>query len=636
MGFGMLGLGCEALNPPDHVDGSSDSKVVPDAPFDPNTGECATNWRVMDAADLARAKLENERLVMRNGGRDLKVQGLLGVPPGGRGAVLRFDFPVIDLGRDGELDVEMENADGTVARLVVQPEGAVLFVEAVPYGSNAELSFAGPPERMTFELELQGTGGVEARAFFFDAGRSKVLATSIPKLSGDTVTSMMTLKGSATEVQLERFARIDPGNGGLMEDFWCDSIGLAADRFRFPEGRASKAGNPCGDDDQCGAGELCRDNYCRRACLASSQCLSTVCLIDDEGGLCALSQDDCAPGDGTTCGADGLERMVCAGASDCPHDNDLCLGGACYSNDEPVSRNGNPWGTCPYARERCEDDRVEQCDTLGPGWKKLEQCRADQCKSTGIEAYCDACVRSCGGIHAEDVYASCDSAEAELDTDCRDAFEVCSTGDANDEPAHCRAIVTSEPATSPVQVGAGGNAWRIDPTEVTRAQYAAFLQKSPSIVSQAEDCLWNETYRPPDWPWFDSPERAVQADFCDAAAYCKSVGKELCSAQQWYDTCSAGGQNDFPYGDTFEAGACSIDPRRDVGTSPDCSTTPPFAGVYDMVGGVGEWTDSCQHGSTSVRAADSCRTRGTSASQDCSVERTVRRDSVAGIRCCEP
>jgi len=626
--------GCEFLNP-GKDDDASDASGTPDVPFDPNTGECATNWRVVNVADLGgRAKVDNERLVLRSQGTEVAVEGLLGVPPGGRGAVLRFDFESLALGPDGRFDLEMVSPEGTLSRLIVTSDNVILTVEAIPYGSNAELRLSTPPKRMVFELELKPDNGVQARAFFFEAGRAKVISTSVPRFDGGTTTNVMKLTGATAEVKLERFARVDPGNGGLMEDFWCDSLGTSGDRFRFPEGRASKAGNPCGHDDQCGAGELCVDNYCRRACLASSQCLNNICIVDATGGLCSVpSNDDCVATDGLACGADGKLRNRCSLPNDCPRADDLCLGNACVSNDEAACK-GKPWGECKFASERCQSDKVEACDTAGPGWTKVESCLADQCKSTGLTAFCDSCQRSCGGVHAEDVFASCDAGEPSLEVDCKDAFEVCSTGDTNTDEPFCRTIVAGVPASKSVEVG-NGTQWGIDPTEVTRAQYAAFLQKSPSTVSQRPECAWNETYRAPDWPWFEAPERAVQVDFCDAQAYCASVGKSLCSASQWYDTCSSGGTSDFPYGDAFESGRCSIDPRRDVGTNPECgAATGPFTGVVDMIGGVGEWTDSCAQGTTTVRAADTCKTRGTSASQGCDVERMVRRDSVAGIRCC--
>ncbi len=629
--------GCDILNPEDATDTDTRPGGKEDNPFDIYAGDCAINWRVVDEADLGtRARIENQRLVMKSEGTDVQVEGLLGVPSGGRGAVLRFDFYMLDLAGDGDFRIEMVSPEGTIARLVVQPEGAVLMVESIPYGSNADLQFTTPPERFTFELELKADNGLEARAFFFEAGKGKVLSTSVPRFEGGMVTSLLTAKGH-TEAKLERFARIDPGNGGLMEDFWCDSLGTATDRFRFPEGRASNAGKACVEDHECGAGELCRESVCRRACLASSQCLDKICIVGEEGGLCTVRSETCeATEPGTICGNDGQLRQACQRQSDCPRAEDLCLGDACYSNDEEINKDDKLWGTCKFGNERCQNDRIESCDTVAPGWVKVEQCQEDQCKSTGLDAFCDACVRSCGGLHAEDVMSSCDAGEPQVELDCRDAYEVCSTGDDNREEPHCRDIVAGVPPTASVQVGASST-WRIDPTEVTRAQYAAFLQKSPSIVSQSEDCAWNATYRAPDWPWFDAPDRAVQVDFCDAQAYCRSVGKQLCSAPQWYDTCSSGGANNFPYGDVFEQGRCAIDPRRDVGTNPECAAeSGPFSGVMDMIGGVGEWVDACERGPTTVRAADSCKTRGTSASQSCEVERLVRRDSVAGFRCCSP
>lgn len=645
----MLGAlsGCDTLlgeKPEPAADVST-----PDTPYDPNTGECATNWRPVNDKDLGtRAKVVNERLVLQSQGGEVAVRGLLGAPHSpDRGAVLRFDFPLLALGADGKLVIDMLSEQGTLATLIVQPMGAVLFVESIPYGSNAEIAFRVPPERLVFELDLQGSLAVEARAFFFEAGRGKVLSTSVPRFAGGMVTSLLTLSGAAAETKLERFARIDPGSGGLMEDFWCDSLGLAWDRFRFPEGRASKAGKPCSHDNQCGAGEYCIDASgqpstagssdgqatCRRACLASSQCLDEVCIVREDSALCSVPAESCTPEPGLVCGGDGALRLSCENHGDCPRAGDLCLGGACVSNDEAaVRRAGKSWGECDFGTERCNGDTIEVCDRIAPGWNAIETCGEGQCAESDGEAFCDSCVRSCVG---EDVYASCDGGAPALAIDCRDGFEVCSNGDAGDEPAHCRPVISAEPPAAPAQVG-GESGWHIDATEVSRAQYLTFLQTHPAPEAQRPECAWNTSFSPPDWPWFDSPHRAVQADHCDAVAYCASVGRRLCTVDEWYGTCSAGGTQDYPYGDTYASGVCSVDPRRDVGSSPECTGTGGFSGVYDMIGGVGEWLDTCTLGTTSVRAADSCKTRGTSASQSCEVERTLRRDSIAGIRCCAP
>ena len=59
-----------------------------------------------------------------------------------------------------------------------------------------------------------------------------------------------------------------------------------------------------------------------------------------------------------------------------------------------------------------------------------------------------------------------------------------------------------------------------------------------------------------------------------------------------------------------------------------------FDGVYDLIGGVGEWIDACAPDSGTTPAGDSCRTRGTSPSEPCTAARVMRRDSTAGFRCC--
>ena len=128
------------------------------------------------------------------------------------------------------------------------------------------------------------------------------------------------------------------------------------------------------------------------------------------------------------------------------------------------------------------------------------------------------------------------------------------------------------------------NGTAIDATEVTRAQYGAWLATNPSPTSSSDpDCVNNITYEPEDaWPergctpneWTpgergDHP--AVCVGWCDAHDYCASVGKRLCGAigggpnaygdlsdpnkSAWFAACASGGVNSLPYGDTFDSAA---------------------------------------------------------------------------------
>ena len=171
----------------------------------------------------------------------------------------------------------------------------------------------------------------------------------------------------------------------------------------------------------------------------------------------------------------------------------------------------------------------------------------------------------------------------------------------------------------------GGTGYCIDSTEVTQAQYQAFLAADPAIEQPAW-CGENATFAPlaesqcegandPARP--DHPITCVDA--CDAWAYCAWAGKHLCgrigggplgdsgdeneaSASEWYSACSGMGENEYAYGDSWEVETCNAGPEdfettvppAEVGSFPDChGREPPFDRVFDMSGNVSEWIDAC-------------------------------------------
>jgi len=209
----------------------------------------------------------------------------------------------------------------------------------------------------------------------------------------------------------------------------------------------------------------------------------------------------------------------------------------------------------------------------------------------------------------------------------------------------------------------------IDATEVTRAQYAAWLATNPATVGQQAACSWNSSF---------TPEAACMAkasvcqgsqcgqhpqvcvDACDARAYCTAVGKQLCGGpgggpatastdatkSQWFNACSSGGVNTFAYGTSLAIGTCNDGTSGNstttvVGGKPDChSSVAGYTGIFDLNGNVWEWEDNCMGSSGQ---ADICNPRGAAfgsgaALPNCAQGLPTTRASVAdnvGFRCCQ-
>jgi formylglycine-generating enzyme len=180
----------------------------------------------------------------------------------------------------------------------------------------------------------------------------------------------------------------------------------------------------------------------------------------------------------------------------------------------------------------------------------------------------------------------------------------------------------------------------IDSTEVTNAQYLRFLAAKGSDTSgQDEWCSWNSTYTPVSgWPAVGKAgDPVVSVNWCDAYAYCKWAGKRLCgkigggpnsyadytdaTKSEWFNACSAGGTQRYPYGSTYDGAACvgadydgttgyqsGSDLAHPVGGATGChGTISPFDSIHDFSGNVWEWEDSCS-GTTGTN--DQCRLRG--------------------------
>jgi formylglycine-generating enzyme required for sulfatase activity len=215
----------------------------------------------------------------------------------------------------------------------------------------------------------------------------------------------------------------------------------------------------------------------------------------------------------------------------------------------------------------------------------------------------------------------------------------------------------------------------IDSTEVTRGQYQAWLDTSPSTGGQIPDCEWNTNFAPVTdcslsvyrgTSFENHPQVCV--DWCDAYSYCRAVGKRLCgkirggsngyddytnaSLSQWYNACTSDGANNaYPYGNTYQALYCNggdyslsrgTSTTTEVGSMPLCqSSVTGYQGVFDLSGNVMEWEDSCD----GTGQLASCRLRGASFDSTldlalaCGFGYDLVRDGMngnVGFRCCSP
>jgi formylglycine-generating enzyme len=156
----------------------------------------------------------------------------------------------------------------------------------------------------------------------------------------------------------------------------------------------------------------------------------------------------------------------------------------------------------------------------------------------------------------------------------------------------------------------------------------------------------------------------VNIDFCDAAAYCAWADKRLCGAigggalkatdpdvdmspdttnvmkSQWYLACGGPNGDEFPYATYEKDGYCNeqdgFGDLADVKSYTNCQGH--YEGLYDMVGNVEEWIDSCDADTTNT---DHCAAIGGSEYSEsdggCEIYDLEQRDAQdpgIGFRCC--
>ncbi len=125
------------------------------------------------------------------------------------------------------------------------------------------------------------------------------------------------------------------------------------------------------------------------------------------------------------------------------------------------------------------------------------------------------------------------------------------------------------------------DAFRLDATEVTHAQYAEFTK----ATRRATPYHWKDGKVPAGL----EQVAAYNVTWDDARDYCEYRGQRLPTEAEW-ERAARGGQEgqDYPWGDKFDSKLL----RSGVETGPrEVAKFPPNAfGLYDMAGNLSEWT----------------------------------------------
>lgn len=216
------------------------------------------------------------------------------------------------------------------------------------------------------------------------------------------------------------------------------------------------------------------------------------------------------------------------------------------------------------------------------------------------------------------------------------------------------------PDAVPVQLANGDCIW-MDATEVTVGAYETFstaIEQNPNLAAYTDvPCQDKVDFEPScgtDAGVATDPELPVTCvDWCDARAYCRFTGKQLCgepgaSESWWQSACTSGGlQFSYPYGSTYDAQACNGTDNIGHGCSPECMLAPAGnqtacktpSGVFDLSGNASEWVDECSGYSNQN---ETCAIRGGNVSQSasalaCESSQSPPRSTrtpLLGFRCC--
>jgi formylglycine-generating enzyme len=218
-------------------------------------------------------------------------------------------------------------------------------------------------------------------------------------------------------------------------------------------------------------------------------------------------------------------------------------------------------------------------------------------------------------------------------------------------------------ANDMIVISSTAGKYAIDAREVTNTAFAKFVAAAASSPPTGlAQCTWKTTWGTTAAACAENPDHPVRCiDWCDAKAYCLSVGKRLCgkigggslsigdsddaAKSQWTRACAGTGSVFvWAYGATAVNGRCNTsesnirDPVQS-GSLMDCFGSE--LGLFDMSGNVGEWEDACE---LTAGSSANCLIRGGSFEHVVSDTRcdqgllgtmSETRFEDVGIRCCK-
>ncbi|GBU24597.1 hypothetical protein R83H12_01231 [Fibrobacteria bacterium R8-3-H12] len=135
----------------------------------------------------------------------------------------------------------------------------------------------------------------------------------------------------------------------------------------------------------------------------------------------------------------------------------------------------------------------------------------------------------------------------------------------------------------------------------------------------------------------EKPHNMVNQDA--ASRLCASVGKRLCSIDEWQAACKGNSNSRYPYGSTYNQTKCATDLKsaKEPGRSGFKEHCRSWHGMYDMSGNVWEWTSTpAQREGLFLVAGGAWNTQNKSSCTETSYSFYPQNEyPFVGFRCCK-